>query len=116
VNRHGSPRDLPHSPDNISLTNILSAKNIHNPMSLSDEMFKSADWMQKYKKISGETSSTNIPYSQNQSLINLSQSGLGIGKVSQQNLNRSVLRFDQGYESEYIMPGNPFYKKPRKII
>lgn len=112
LNRLQSPND---SPDQSPLSGILSKHNL-NPMSLSEEMFKSQDW---FKKNSGDTGSTNAPGSLNQSAVNLgSNFSLGnMGKISSSNiLNRSTLRFDQSLENEYVMPGNVNYKKPRKVI
>lgn len=89
-------------------------------MSMSAEMFKSDDWLGKYKKYSGDTGSTGLPGSLIQSTANLQSNfslGNGMGKISSSNiLNRSTLRFDQSMDNEYLMPGNANYKKPRKVI
>jgi hypothetical protein len=106
------------------MMNNGSSKHLHHPMSLSAEMFGSQDLLHKYKKISGETISTNVPQSMNQSAINLNvmpsgylNNNLSVGKLSTNNiLNRSVLRFDQGLDPEYVMPGNSNYKKPKRLL
>jgi len=119
LNRLQSPVVSPDHSHQSPMSGVVSKQNL-NPMSMSAEMFKSDEWLGKYKKYSGDTGSTGLPGSLIQSTANLQSNfslGNGMGKISSSNiLNRSTLRFDQSMDNEYLMPGNANYKKPRKVI